>query len=75
MKIVQTNISDDDFEILTDFCNKERISVSSLLNALVTDFLECTDKKRVADITAEAQKIKPGRPRKFKGGGKDGKIY
>ena len=68
MKIVQTNISDDDFEILTDICNRERISFSALLNVLVTDFLECTDKKRVADIMAEARKIKPGRPRKFRGG-------
>lgn len=68
MKIVQTNISDDDFEILNDICNGERISFSALLNVLVTDFLECTDKKRVADIMVEARKIKPGRPRKFRGG-------
>ena len=60
---IQTVITDDDFEILTDFCNNERISVSSLLNVLVTDFLECTDKNRVASIVEEARKIKSGRPK------------
>jgi hypothetical protein len=60
---IQTVVTDDDFEILTDFCNNERISVSSLLNVLVTDFLECTDKERVATIVKEARKIKSGRPK------------
>lgn len=60
---IQTTISYDDFEILTDFCNTEHISVSALLNVLVTDFLGCTDKTRVAEVTNEAQKIKPGRPK------------
>ena len=62
---IQTSISNDDFEVLTDICNTERISVSSLLNALVTDFLECTDKKQVASIIEEAQKIKSGRPKTY----------
>lgn len=60
---IQTVIPDDDFEILTDFCNTERITVSALLNVLTTDFLECTDKKRIAYITEEARKIKSGRPK------------
>ncbi len=60
---IQTNISDDDFEVLTDFCETERISVSALLSTLVIDFLETTDKKHVAYITSEAKKIKPGRPK------------
>jgi hypothetical protein len=60
---VQTVIAEDDFEILTDFCIENRVSVSSLLNALVTDFLECTDKKRVASVVEEARKVKSGRPR------------
>ena len=60
---LQTYISDDDFEVLTDFCNTERISVSALLSTLVVDFLETTDKKHVAYITDEAKKIKSGRPK------------
>ena len=60
---LQAYISDDDFEILTDFCNTERISVSALLSTLVVDFLETTDKKHVAYITNEAKKIKSGRPK------------
>lgn len=60
---VQTVIAEDDFEILADFCIENRVSVSSLLNALVTDFLECTDKTRVASVVNEALKIKSGRPR------------
>ena len=52
---IQTNISDDDFEVLTDFCETERISVSALLSTLVIDFLETTDKKHVAYITSEAK--------------------
>lgn len=60
---LQAYISNDDFEILTDFCNTERISVSALLSTLVVDFLETTDKKHVAYITNEAKKIKSGRPK------------
>ena len=60
---LQAYISDDDFEVLTDFCNTERISVSALLSTLVVDFLETTDKKHVAYITNEAKKIKSGRPK------------
>ncbi len=60
---IQTVITDDDNEILLDFCDTERITVSALLNVLVTDFLECTNKERVAYIIAEARKIKPGRPK------------
>lgn len=65
MMRIQTVIPNDDFEILTDFCNTERISVSALLNAVVTEFLECTDKKRVAYIIEEAKKIKSGRPKVY----------
>ncbi len=60
---IQTTVSRDDYEVLSDFCRKQRISLSSLLNALITDFLDCTDKERVADIIAKAQKIKSGRPK------------
>ncbi len=60
---IQTIISRDDYEILGDFCRKQRISISSLVNALITDFLDCTDKERVADVVSEAQKIKSGRPK------------
>lgn len=61
--IIQTNLNDDDFEILTDFCNSAHISVSALLKTLVLDFLNTTDKRRIAYIVGEAQKIKPGRPK------------
>ena len=60
---IQTHISDDDFEVLTDYCTAERVSVSALLSTLVIDFLETTDRKHVAYITSEAKKIKPGRPK------------
>lgn len=60
---IQTTISDDDFEILTNFCDADNLSVASVLNVLVTDFLDCTDRDRVAYIVAEAKKIKSGRPR------------
>lgn len=60
---IQTVISDDDFEILTEFCNADNLSLSSILNVLVTDFLDCTDKDRVAYIVEEAKKIKSGRPK------------
>jgi hypothetical protein len=60
---IQTTISDDDYEILTDFCNTERISVSALLNVLATDFLECTDKAKVTETVSKALKIKSGRPK------------
>jgi hypothetical protein len=62
---VQTVITNDDFEILTDICNTENISVSALISAVVTDFLECTDKTRVASVITEAKKIKSGRPRVY----------
>lgn len=61
--LIQTTLNNEDFEVLTDFCNSEHISVSALLKTLVVDFLDTTDKKRIAYITSEAQKIKPGRPK------------
>ena len=60
---IQTNITDDDFEILTDFCISERVSVSAVLNALVTDFLDTTDTEYRKKNTSEALKIKQGRPK------------
>lgn len=60
---IQTTISDDDYEILTDFCGTDNLSVASVLNVLVTDFLDCNDKERVAHVVAEAKKIKSGRPK------------
>jgi hypothetical protein len=60
---IQTIVSRDDYEILLDVCRKHRISISALVKALITDFLDCTDKERVADIIAKAQKVKSGRPK------------
>ena len=60
---IQTIVSRDDYEILSDICRKNRISISSLVNALTTEFLDCTDKERVASVIEEAQKIKSGRPK------------
>ena len=60
---IQTNITEDDFEILTDFCIKERVSVSAVVNALVTDFLDTTDSAYRQKIISEALKIKQGRPK------------
>lgn len=62
---IQTNITDDDFEILTDFCNTERVSVSAVLNALVTDFLDTTDSVHRKKIINDALKIKQGRPKTY----------
>lgn len=61
--VVQTVINNDDFEILTNICDTENTSVSALISAIVTDFLECTDKERVATVIAGARKIKSGRPK------------
>lgn len=60
---IQTYISDDDFEILSDYCATERISASALLSTLIVDFLDSTDKEHIAYITNEAKKIKQGRPK------------
>ncbi len=60
---IQTIVSRDDYEILGDICRKNRISISSLANALITDFLDCTDKERAASVIEEAKKIKSGRPK------------
>lgn len=62
---IQTIVSRDDYEILADICKKNRTSISSLANALITDFLDCTDKERAAEIIARAQEIKSGRPRMY----------
>lgn len=63
MTLVQTTISNEDFEDLDDFCHRERISRASLLNSLIKEFLETTDKERRASIVKEAKRIKPGRPK------------
>lgn len=60
---IQTNITDDDFEILTDFCISERVSVSAVVNALVTDFLDTTDTEYRKKIIANALNVKQGRPK------------
>lgn len=60
---IQANISDEDYEVLADFCNTERISVSALLNSLVIDFLDSPDKEHISYILSEAKKIKQGRPK------------
>ena len=60
---IQTNIKDDDFDILTDFCIKERVSVSAVVRTLVTNFLDTTDTAYRNQIIEEALKIKVGRPK------------
>ena len=60
---IQTNITDDDFDILTDFCIKERVSVSAVVRTLVTNFLDTTDTAYRNQIIEEALKIKVGRPK------------
>ena len=60
---IQTNITDDDFDILTDFCIKERVSVSAVVRALVTNFLDTTDTAYRNQIIEDALKIKVGRPK------------
>lgn len=60
---IQTNIKDDDFDILTDFCIKERVSVSAVINTLVTNFLDTTDTAYRNKIIEDALKIKQGRPK------------
>ncbi len=61
--LIQTNLNIDDFEVLSDFCNSERVSVSALLKTLVVDFLDSTDTERRLYIMSEAKKIKQGRPK------------
>lgn len=61
--LIQTNLKGFDYEDLTDFCNKERISRSALVTSLIKDFLETTDKERRDSIVNEAKKIRPGRPK------------
>ena len=63
MILVSTTISEDDFEDLLDFCDRERISRSALLNSLIKEFLDTTDKDRRNYIIEEAKKIKSGRPK------------
>ena len=63
MMKIQTNITDDDFDILTDFCIKERVSVSAVVRTLVTNFLDTTDTAYRNQIIEEALKIKVGRPK------------
>ena len=60
---IQTNIKDDDFDILTDFCIKERVSVSAVVRTLVTNFLDTTDSAYRNKIIEDALKIKVGRPK------------
>lgn len=63
MKVIHTNLSREDAEVLQDYCNENHVSVSAIIKALVTDFLETSDRKHVVYITNEAKKIKPGRPK------------
>lgn len=61
--LVQTTLSSEDFEDLTDFCNREGISRAALINSLIKDFLETANKERRKSIVDEARKIRPGRPK------------
>lgn len=60
---IQTIVSRGDYEILLDVCRKHRISISALVKALIIEFLDCTDKEKVANVIEEAQSIKSGRPK------------
>lgn len=62
-KYVHTTISDEDLEVLQDYCNDNHVTVSAIIKSLVTDFLETNDRKHVAYITQEAKKVKQGRPK------------
>lgn len=63
--LIHASLSDTDAEVLIEHCDRHRISVSSLVKTLVTNFLDTNDKEYVEHITNEAMKIKPGRPRKY----------
>jgi hypothetical protein len=63
MKIIHTTLSDEDAEILQYYCNENHVSISAVIKALVSDFLDTNDKDHVEHIINEAKKIKPGRPR------------
>lgn len=60
---IQAWVSENDFEILTDFCDTENVSVSGLLCTLLSDFLDSADKTHIADVISRAKKIKQGRPK------------
>ena len=63
--ILHTAINNEDAEILNGFCETEHISISALLNALVSDFLDCTDKTHINNVVNRAKNIKPGRPKQY----------
>lgn len=63
--VIHASLSDSDAEVLLEHCESNRISVSALVKTLVTNFLDTNDKEYVNNITNEAKKIKPGRPRKY----------
>lgn len=63
MRIIHTTLSNEDAEVLTDFCNANNITVSAIIKALVSNFLDTNDKTYIEHITKEAKKIKPGRPK------------
>lgn len=63
VRIIHTTLSHEDAEILQEYCEENHVSVSAIVKALVSDFLDTHDKKHVDYITNEAKKIKPGRPR------------
>ena len=60
---IQAWVSENDFEILTDFCDTENVSVSGLLCTLLADFLDSADKSHIADVVSRARRIKQGRPK------------
>lgn len=63
MKVIHTVLSHEDAEVLQEYCYDNNVSVSAIMKALVTDFLDSQDKNHVTHITNEAKKIKPGRPK------------
>lgn len=65
IRIIHTSLSHEDAEILQEYCEENHISVSAIIKALVSDFLDTKDKERVNHITNEAKKIKPGRPKQY----------
>lgn len=63
--VIHTILSTEDAEVLKDYCDNNHVTISAIMKVLVTDFLDTSNKEHVKNITNEAKKIKPGRPRVY----------
>lgn len=61
--VIHTSLDPADAEVLRDFCNDNRVSMSAVIKVLVTDFLDNANKSTVDRVLSEACKIKLGRPK------------